>query len=144
VRSNDLRYLLALLGAICLASALAAGCPNRAASDETPEGALTIFLAAMNDGDRGRAYDLLDPDAQRVLRERASRASREAGQELAPSEMLAVDRFVLRWDIYRMTSRIEGDEAQVEATGNVEGQRATVDLRRVDGRWRVVLPLDAQ
>lgn len=142
MRPNGLKSWPAWLAVLGLVSTLAAGCPGGRPTDETPEGALTLFLEAMIQGNGPRAVELLDPDAQRGLAERAAEASRQAGRTLEPADVLAVERFVTNWEIARMTTEETGDSAVVTATGSVEGQRAEVRMRRVEGRWRVVLPLD--
>jgi hypothetical protein len=136
------RWWQVTAAALCCLGALAiVGCPGKRPTDETPDGALTLFLEAMKRGDRNEAYRLLSPENQRELGVRASTASKQAGRTLEPSEMLVVDRFVTRWEISRMTAEVEGDSAVVTATGGDEDQRALVQMQKAEGRWRVILPL---
>ncbi len=131
--------LVALI--LVLSALLLAACPGDRPTEDTPEGALTLFLQAVQLGDRARAFELLIPEVQDELRRRARDASRQAGHTIEPREMLAVERFALRWDIDQREARIDGDRAVVTITGTEDGQRAEVELRQVDGKWRVVLPL---
>lgn len=116
-------------------------CPGRGPTDDTPEGAVSLFLEAMRFQERGDGYRLLAPATRRELEARARAASEESGQTVAPETMLAVERFALRWELGRMSSSIDGDRATVTVTGSEEGQRAEVEAVRVGGHWRVVLPL---
>lgn len=116
-------------------------CPGRDVTDDTPDGAVRLLLDHMRYRDRDRAYALLAPETQRELERRARQASEEAGRDIPPAEMLAVERFVLRWDLGRMSTDIDGDRATVVVSGSEEGQRAEVRCVRVDRHWRVILPL---
>ncbi|RLB49320.1 MAG: hypothetical protein DRJ42_21300 [Deltaproteobacteria bacterium] len=117
-------------------------------TDDTPEGALTLFLEAMeradwDDAALEDAYDLLSPAARGALEERAERANALSRREFAPWEMLAQGRFRLRFRPRpaRTESRVEGDDAIVTLLGRREGERADVAMVREDGQWRVDLTL---
>ena len=133
-----------IAGAIAAAALMA--CADEGPTDETPEGALSLFLASVNPAertfDRERAYKLLAPENQQELSKRAAKASKVDGRSFEPSEMLVIERFVQRWPIKNMESEIDGDRAKVTAHGDKASQEAVVDLKRVDGRWRIVLPMD--
>lgn len=130
-----------LFALLALSLPLIAGCPGDRPTDETPEGAMTLFLDATKISDRQKAYDLLAPSSQEALRARAARASKQGGRTVGPEEMLATERFVSRWEITDLDSEENGETAVVTASGSEEDQRARITLERVDGHWRVVLPL---
>jgi len=124
-----------------IALLLLSACPGHGPTDATPEGAVEQLLTAMRFRDREEAYGLLAPETQRELQRRAREATEQAGRTIEPREMLAAERFLLRWELGRMTSEVSGDDATVTVTGAQEGQRAEVRTKRVDGHWRVILPL---
>lgn len=131
-----------------VAGLLLLGCSD-APTDETPSGALRLFLEAMDRSDWDRealrdAYALLSPDARRGLEERAHTANTLSGRAFEPWEMLAQGRFRLRFAPRSrdgMVERIEGDRAVVVVTGDRDGERAEVPMVREDGRWRIALEL---
>jgi hypothetical protein len=119
-----------------------------APSDETPLGALRMFLRAMErSSDDARAleeaYALLDTPARDALVARARDASALAnGREFAPWEMLAQGRYRVRFpyaEYGSMREAVEGDRATVTVVGTDRRSRAAVPLVREDGHWRVVL-----
>lgn len=126
--------------------ALAWSCAGEGPTDDTPDGALQLFLDSVNptkrEFDRELAYKLLAPDTQRELTKRAALASKQGKRTFEPQDMLVIERYVQRWQIKRMESDVQGDRAKVTAHGDEASQTAIVDLERVDGHWRVVLPLD--
>jgi hypothetical protein len=124
-----------------------AGCAP-APSDETPLGALRMFLRAMErSSDDARAleeaYALLDTPARDALVARARDASALAnGREFAPWEMLAQGRYRVRFpyaEYGSMREVIDGDRATVTVAGTDRRSRAGVPLVREEGHWRVVL-----
>lgn len=115
---------------------------SRGAPDATPEGAVRLWLEKMeSSSDDGRAmreaYLLLGPKARANLEARAERASRGQGRRFEPHEMLAEARFGLRFRPKAMTSRIAGDEAEVDVRGDGPDEQATVHCTRENGGWRV-------
>ncbi len=123
--------------------ALGAGCSSEP-SDDTPTGALTLFLEAMEKSDwdasaREDAYALLSADARAALDQRAARANALSRREFAPWEMLAQGRFRLRFAPAQTRAHEDGDEATVTVLGRREGERADVPMVREDGHWRVHL-----
>ena len=133
--------LMATQVAAAVIALLTSGCPGDRPTDETPDGALRLFLEAMDQGDRNGAYELLAPETRHELERRAAEASRQAHHQLEPAEMIAVERYAVRWEISRLTPAEHGDRAVVTVTRSEESQRAEVELRREDGHWRVILPL---
>lgn len=128
-----------------LVATLLAGC-SRSAPDATPEGALRLFIEKMetsadDPSAMKEAYGLLGPRARANLKERAERASRGQGKRFEPHEMLAEARFGLRFRTKAMTTRVEGDEANVEVSGEGPDEKATVKCVRENGAWRVELDL---
>ncbi len=115
---------------------------GRSTPDSTPEGAVRLWLEKMESAaDDGRAmkeaYQLLGPKARQNLEERADRASRGQGRRYQPFEMLAEGRFGLRFRPQSMSTRIDGDVAWVEVTGDGPDEHATVKCAREGNAWRV-------
>ena len=135
-----------LVGSLLLTLALLTGCEAEA-NDSTPERVLQEFMDRMQrvhgDSRAARlAYELLWADARRNLAERAKRASAVAGREIAPEEMIAPSHFSLAYRPKKLSSRIDGDWAEVTVSG--ESSSASphiVKCVREDGHWRVVLEL---
>ena len=118
-------------------------------SDDTPTGALLLFLDAMDrsswdDGALEIAYGLLASDAREQLRARAERASSLSHREFEPWEMLPQGRFRRRFSARRgLRERIDGEHAVVTVLGSREGEHADVPLVREGEAWRVVLDIPA-
>ncbi|MEM9190663.1 MAG: hypothetical protein AAGF12_15870 [Myxococcota bacterium] len=138
-----------VLSAICVLASLSA-CDSEP-TDETPAGALTLFLRAMDRSERDAAglrdaYELLDRESRAALQERADLANSSgvSGRRFQPWEMLVRGRFHLRF-VPRsedgIREIIEEGQARVIVTGNRDGQRADIPMVREDGRWKVVLNL---
>jgi hypothetical protein len=134
----------ACFAVVAMVAALAA-CHTR--PDDTPEGALSAFVTAMNASRtditaRERAYEMLAAPARASLAARAQRASQLSGYAMQPWEMLAPGRFAMRFtfDPDGLSARIEGERAVVTARGPA-GDRAEVPMVREGGRWRVALGL---
>lgn len=117
------------------------------ANDSTPERVVQEFIDRMQrvHGDTHAArlaYELLWADARRNLAERAKRASAVAGREIAPEEMLAPSHFSLAYEPKKLTSRVDGDWAEVTVSGETSAAPPhIVKCVREDGHWRVVLEL---
>ncbi|MEP7049425.1 MAG: hypothetical protein ABJB12_03690 [Pseudomonadota bacterium] len=131
----------------CLALSLAQASCEAEANDSTPERVVQAFIDRMQrvhgDAHAARlAYELLWSDARRNLAERAKRASAVAGREIAPEEMIAPSHFSLAYTPKKLTSRADGDWAEVTVLGESNGAPPrTVKCVREDGHWRVVLEL---
>ena len=123
------------------------GCSDEP-TEQTPEGALRLFLDAMDRSQWDKdalheAYDLLSPAARARLEQRAERGSSLASRELEPWEMLAQGRFRLRFAPKRrdgMETNMGEGRATVVVHGD-DGQRAEVPMVEEDGDWRVDLRL---
>lgn len=145
VRTSTSRSLLA---AALVACALAAGCAPRI-SDETPSGALQLFLAAMGESEHDgaaleRAYRLLAPESRAKLRARAELASSLAHRRFEPWDMMVRGRYGLRFEPRRQggfVERIDGDRALVQVVGQGPRDRAEVPMAREGDAWRVVLAI---
>jgi hypothetical protein len=128
--------------------ALQLGCEAEA-SDSTPERVVQEFMDRMQrvHGDSHaarRAYELLWAEARHNLAERAKRASAVAGREIAPEEMIAPSHFSLVYQPKKMSSRVDGDWAEVTVSGESSAAAPhVVKCVREDGHWRVVLELPA-
>jgi hypothetical protein len=126
--------------------ALQLGCEAEA-NDSTPERVVQEFMDRMQrvhgDSHAARlAYELLWTDARRNLAERAKRASAVAGREIAPEEMIAPSHFSLAYQPKKLSSRVDGDWAEVTVSGESSAAALhVVKCVREDGHWRVVLEL---
>jgi len=151
LRASSIRQrrqpMLCVLCIVCLCVASIAACAP-APSDETPMGALRMFLRAMENAASdatalGQAFELLDAGARAALEQRARDASALAnGREFAPWEMLAQGRYRVRFayaEYGSMRERVDGDSATVTVVGTDGRSRANVPLVREAGHWRVVL-----
>jgi hypothetical protein len=109
-------------------------------ADPGPEAAVRGMLAAASAGDRTAVYDLLTPETQQRLAERARRATDVVGSSVRysaldlisiggasdappPSDITVIEQV--------------GDRAVVEVVS--PGGRDRVTVRRVGGRWLVEL-----
>ncbi len=142
VHARTLGATLALAMAL---GASAVAC-TRAAPDATPDGVVRLWLDKMETSTEDpramrEAFVLLGPAARANLDERAQRASRVQGRRVEPYEMLAEGRFGLKFRPKAMVSRIEGDRAIVEVTGDAPmTEHAVVHCAREGaspGVWRV-------
>lgn len=132
----------ACLSLIALA---AVGC-TEAPSDDTPSGALRMFLDAMERSERDPealrdAYALLAAPARHALQERAHLAASLGGREFQPWEMLVRGRFRRRFtarESHGMEERVDGHEATVIVRGD-DGQVARVPLVLEEDGWRVMV-----
>jgi hypothetical protein len=139
-----MRSILVLLALLVLTPVISACEPE--AKDATPEGAVQEFIERMQrvHGDTRAArlaYELLRVDARRNLAERAKRAGSVAGREVAPEDMLAPSHFSLAFRPKKLTSRIDGDWAEVTVYGEDSSLQRTVKCVLEDGHWRVALEL---
>lgn len=128
-----------------LALLLLAAC-DQAPKDDTPAGALLLFLEAMDQGagdssSLERAYLLLNRSARQALEQRAAKAETLAGRSYQPWEMMAEGRFRLRFAParHRMRTKQDGDRAKVTVSDAAGKQSVQVPMTREDGAWRVVL-----
>jgi hypothetical protein len=127
---------------------LVSGC-SATPSTETPVGALTLFLSAMDrSADEPEAlrsaYDLLDKETRQELTQRARKAEAIAGRELMPWEMLVPGRFSLRFAPASrggMRAKITGNRAVVTVTAENKQRKAEVPLVREPDGWRVELAI---
>ena len=126
---------------------VAAGCED-VPTDETPRGALRLFIDAMERSERDHdalqeAYALLSRDTRRELTARARTAL--GGERLEPWDMLVRGRFRLTFTpgvrARGMRERIRGSRATVVVRDASGRRRAEVPLVREGGRWRIVLEL---
>ncbi len=142
---RSFRRMLIVLALLASASAC-----SDVPSDQTPRGALRLFLSAMerseHDPDAQReAYALLSASTRRALAARAHDAETLGADGLEPWEMLVRGRYRQTFAPARgsrgMRERIDGDRARVVVTSEDGSRRAEVPLVREDGRWRIVLPI---
>ena len=138
----------AALLALLLVAACAIGCARKPA-DATPEGALELFLQALDDTSHdpsanARAYALLDPASRESLRVRAARATSITGKALVADQMLAPVWSSPRFAIERMHAEIDGTgaRAMVDVFGaDPVMQHVRVPLVREGEAWRVEMGL---
>jgi hypothetical protein len=129
------RLVLVLLTTLLLAC-------SRPPPDGTPEGVVRLWLEKMETAESDpramkEAYGLMGPHARANLKERAERASKGQGRRYEPYEMLAEGRFGLRFRPRKITTRIEGEDAVVDVSGEGEGERAQVKCTREAQLWRI-------
>lgn len=125
---------------------LAACSSNEGPTDETPEGAVQLFIdSASPTGmsfDQERAYKLLAPDDREELARRAAEASKQGGRRFKASDMLVIERVVPRWQVKRMETDLQGERAVVTLSGAEKAQTSKIVLQKVKGRWAVDLPIE--
>ncbi len=139
------RTVTKALGALFVV--LACACED-VPTDATPEGALQLFLVAMDRSEhqseaRAEAYALLSASSRRRLDERAERATALARRRFEPWEMIAQGRYRLRFEARPgdgIEAEIHGNRAEVVVRGE-DGQVARVPMVREHGRWRIVLSI---
>jgi hypothetical protein len=137
------RLAVSVVFAACVvAGALSIGC-SRPPADATPEGAVRLFLDAMEGAETDahemhRAYDLLGPAARANLEERARRTSRLQGRQAEPWDMLAAGRFGVAFRPRTMRSKVVLDRASVEVLGaDPQNEAATLVCVHETGGWRI-------
>ena len=138
------RQGLALAATALAAVALAIGVGGRGcgAEDDSPEGAVRAFAAAARAGDRETMLALLGP----ATRQRLEDAARRHGQMVpaAPGQPRRAAIDMLGADPSSAPARIAVREQQggraVADLVDGHGQRSSVVLVQVDGRWRIELP----
>lgn len=132
----------AALAALALLGAVACG----DAAGRTPEKAARAFLEAAADGQTEQLFALLAPTSRALLQQLANRATAEAGGQ---RRLKAQDLLVLGFGRPRLEvsgvalSYADRERAQVRLISQGERGTELLDLQRVDGHWRVVLPQPA-
>lgn len=128
------------------------GACAREPDDSTPEGALSMFLDAIERSGQGDprgledAFALIDGESQRRLSERARSATALGARELEPWEMLVTGRADLRFPPrrgagLRVRPGATGESAVVVVAGAQPEQRAEIPMRREEDGWRVVIAI---
>ncbi|MCG8555801.1 MAG: hypothetical protein MJD61_11025 [Proteobacteria bacterium] len=118
-------------------------------SDATPDGAVSLFLAAMDRSRHDReavraAYALLSEPARRALARRARRAVTLAGRSFEPWEMIAAGRFRLRFTPSETASlKVRQRQGRTLVVVQSEDSSHLVEVPVVQegGRWRLALTL---
>lgn len=127
------------------AALVLAACSGEGPTDETPEGAVQLFIDSVSPTgvgfDRERAFKLLAPDDRDELARRAAQASKQGGRRFKASDMLVIERVVPRWQVERMETDLQGERAVVTLRGKERSQTAKVVLQKVDQRWTIDLPM---
>lgn len=151
-----MRSVRALLIAVFLV--VSVGACAREPDDSTPEGALSMFLDAIERSGQGDprgledAFALIDEESQRRLSERARSATALGARELEPWEMLVSGRADLRFPPrrgsgLRVRPGATDETAIVVVAGAQPEQRAEIPMRREPaspghrGGWRVVIAI---
>lgn len=129
------------LAAVALAMAVAGR--SCGASEPAPVRAVKAMHAAYKAEDREAVLERLSPETLRRLDAAAQRATDLAGgaQRYKPIDLvsLSIADDEPEPEGYRLL-RQDGDNAVVEVL-NADGARAEVSLIRVDGSWRIDLPM---
>ena len=126
---------------LCMGLALAA-C-SRSDPDDTPDGAVRLWLEKMEDAENDprmmrELYTLIGPEARANLEERARRTGQLQGRRVEPHEMLAEGLFGLRFRPRTMRTNVSGERATVEILGGDPAlERTLVRCVRERGGWRV-------
>ena len=111
--------------------------------DSSPDGAVKLFLRATAAGDTAKVYRLLAPESQKWLQQMADRATAQTGgrRRIRPEELLAasVDPPRLRLSRLRV-AEVKGNRARVKLVDEAKKMHEMINLVRVEGRWRVLLP----
>ena len=132
---------------ILLALLVAAASCSDVASDETPIGAVRLFLDAMQRAQLDpaavrEAYALLASPTRRALMERAHLAGSLGGREFQPWEMLVRGRYRQTYPVRDgsgMRESIQGSNATVTVREENGSRSSTIALRLEDGHWRLVI-----
>lgn len=139
--------VVAAIAAVAVAVTLAAVATGRGCApvDASPESAARAFVTATRGGDRRAVWVLLGPATKTRLEAEARGATERVGgtRRFAAPEMLMISVGPTTWapSGYRVLDGGDGETtAHVEVRG-ASGQRDVLELTRVDGRWRVELPL---
>lgn len=148
-----------LVRALLILSLLASlGACTREPDDSTPEGALSMFLDAIERSGQGDprgledAFELIDSESQRRLSDRARSATALGARELEAWEMLVSGRADLRFPPrrgagFRVRPGTTEDSAVVVVSGAEPDQRAEIPMRLEgsvpghQGGWRVVIAI---
>ncbi len=137
-RRRALAAATTALAAVALAAAVAGrGCGPQ---DDTPDGAVRAFDAAARAGDKRAVYELLGPETQSTLAERADRASALGEDRYAPEDMIGLGETTTAPTPTLEVVREKDGSAVVAITGD-GGQRSTLNLVKIKGHWRVELEL---
>jgi hypothetical protein len=135
--------------AACLSLALLVGCSS-GRPDETPEGALALFIEKMADApyqpdSAKEAFALLSDGSRKNITTRAERISMVLGRRIAPQELLAMGPMQFRFAPRNYAVKTKSDEGvTMTVLGDNKGEEASVDLVRPKGtkyyRVDLVLP----
>ena len=131
---------------LSLAALLLAGHASCDGEERSPEGAVRRLVRSVDEGNASEVYNLLAPESQRALIERARIANAQVGggQRFKPEDLLALGHVPPRYDLGSVKLvRSTGDRATVQLTGK-RGAREDLELRKLDGRWRILLPAEKE
>ena len=126
------------LAALALAIAvLGRGCR---VDDPGPDAAVHDLVSAARANDRKAVFELLSPDTQRKLEDRARGATSLVGASVrySPFDLISIGSFDDQAPIELRVVEQYGDKATVEIDG--ASGKARLALIKVDGRWRIDLP----
>ncbi len=101
------------------------------------------FVAAVAEGDEATLAELVHAPARERLAAAAQRAGDQVGgrRTFAPHEMLQVLDAPPDLSAARVRVETTSEDTAVATVVRPDGTIHTFDLRREDGRWRVVVPL---
>lgn len=127
--------LLGLLGS--------AGVACKEARDAAPKGAVEEMMQATLSGDAVRAFELLAPATRARLERMARVATAQLGgtRKVAPHELLAVSLHPTRFELAEIVLLEQtAERARVKLKARGERGEEVLELVRVGGRWRILLP----
>jgi hypothetical protein len=130
------------LSPLVLLTACAISC-SRPPPDATPEGALRAWIELIDEpgSDPRAAYALLSKTTHAQLEKRAERTSRIEGHHVEPYDVIAHDRFALKFQPKHYATSIEGDTATIQVRGGEPDDSATMHCVKEGKVWRVSLEL---
>ena len=135
-RRRALAATVTALAAVALAVAVAGrGCR---ADEDSPEGVVRAFDTAARAGDRDAVFELLGPNTQRALTERAHRASELGEKRYQPADMVGLSAPDQAPRAQFELEHRDGDRAIVGVIPD-RGDRTRMTVVRVKRRWRVEL-----
>jgi hypothetical protein len=124
-----------------IVAGLLGGCRGE---DGTPEGTVRLFIRAAEESNAAEVYRLLAPGSREVLERQTQVANVQVGggPRFRPEHLLAAGQALSRHEpsVVRVIS-VEGDKARVTVEDAKRQVKEVLDLVRVNGSWRVVMPV---
>lgn len=128
-----------IAAAVLAWSVATAGCGER---EPGPVAAAKQYMRIVKSRSVEDLVELMTESARKQLERGASAASDQIGgrRNVAPTEMLQLVEFDERFRVFEAELVDESERAAIVRITGSEGAELELELRREDGRWRVVLP----